>query len=344
MGLLRILLALAVCFTHTTSILFPWMSGGAAVYTFFVISGFYIQMVLSERYTPMAMGGRWVRNFYLARYLRLFPAYALALLCVLSYDVWVLVSTHIRIRPFDAFATLIQHGGVRGHLYEAVLLFSNLTMLGLNLPRSNDLLITPAWSLGVEMSFYLIAPFILKRSDRALIAFVAVGLILRFLPFGHHSPLFAGMECFALGAFAYRYRNALITKHREILVLPFLLVAIGLPRWAFIPIANTHTDFDVLVCPLLVAVLIPTLYKASSRSKVDRFIGDLSYPFYIFHEFVITVLARNFQGKPLAIRVAIVTLIVALAVTLIERYWIEPRRIGLVSRDSPLHGINSVST
>ena len=63
---------------------FPLISGRAAVFSFFVISGFYMAMVLKTRYTEQALGPKYVRIFYLSRFLRLYPIYAVVLTAFLA--------------------------------------------------------------------------------------------------------------------------------------------------------------------------------------------------------------------------------------------------------------------
>src|SRR6476620_3579280 len=86
MGTIRLLLALAVLLImHTT----PLRIGGhdlkmigaaGAVQGFYVISGFYMALVLNEKY---ARGARGYREFILQRLLRLLPTYWFALLAMI---------------------------------------------------------------------------------------------------------------------------------------------------------------------------------------------------------------------------------------------------------------------
>ena len=79
MGTLRFLLALSVAYGHLTKLpSFP--SSDVAVQSFFVISGFYMALVLNEKY---GLGSYWL--FISNRLLRLWPAYAAVL--ILSFVV-----------------------------------------------------------------------------------------------------------------------------------------------------------------------------------------------------------------------------------------------------------------
>ena len=77
MGLLRFFLALIVFINHfaTAGKIDTFISGALAVRIFYLISGFYIQLVILK-YDDHK---HWKRNFYLSRSLRLFPTYFLML-------------------------------------------------------------------------------------------------------------------------------------------------------------------------------------------------------------------------------------------------------------------------
>src|SRR5437764_1109421 len=141
MGSLRILLAIGICFAHATGVgaSLHWMFEYTAVYVFFVISGFYMQMVLSTRYTPERLGDAWVRQFYLARYLRLFPAYAAACATMLGFALLVYTADGRLVQPFNSWARLYPNGDSWQLLYGMGVLASNFTMFGLNVPSSMDL-------------------------------------------------------------------------------------------------------------------------------------------------------------------------------------------------------------
>ncbi|MBK4736704.1 acyltransferase family protein [Noviherbaspirillum pedocola] len=293
MGLLRLLLAFAVFFQHAMSSGgFSWISGIAAVYVFFVISGFYIQMVLATRYTPEQLGPAWWRMFHVARYCRLYPAYAAA--CLIAIAVQALFSLQepsIASSP-DALAPPTDARSSAGIGMAFGLTLSQLTMIGLNIPSSSQLLVGPAWSLGVELSFYLLAPWLLRLSDRKLIALMAFGLLLRLVPYNTHAPLMAASECFLAGALAWRWRGALDWTARwprklarpAAYALAMMLPMLALSHQPIFPIPYTHIEIDTLVAPFLAALVIPAMYRATHDLRVDRLLGELSYPFYLFHE------------------------------------------------------------
>ena len=69
MGVVRVLLALAVLLSHLPPASYKILSGALAVQAFFVVSGFYMALVLDGKYRDT-----WL--FYSNRILRLAPTYA----------------------------------------------------------------------------------------------------------------------------------------------------------------------------------------------------------------------------------------------------------------------------
>jgi peptidoglycan/LPS O-acetylase OafA/YrhL len=182
MGMLRLWLALAVAIGHTNSIFgFSWrpdLSGGRAVQMFYVISGFLITLILSGKYSA-DLHGRWV--FYTNRALKIFVPYlaVLAGTIILSLVAYVVTGNAAALGAFFAEAHNMSAGT---WAYASV---SNLFLFGqdwgsflayrggelvwdlhaLEQPRSAAMfhINTPAWTLSIELSFYLVAPFLVRR-------------------------------------------------------------------------------------------------------------------------------------------------------------------------------------
>lgn len=73
MGFLRLLLALSVVSAHViNNPFFSLVGGTVAVKTFFIISGFYMAMIINNYKNNIA--------FFKSRYLRLFPVYFICLI------------------------------------------------------------------------------------------------------------------------------------------------------------------------------------------------------------------------------------------------------------------------
>jgi len=73
-GSIRLLLALAVVFSHATACGISMVPGHVAVQAFFIVSGFYMSLILNEKYKNCS-----VLVFYSNRFLRLFPTYVVVM-------------------------------------------------------------------------------------------------------------------------------------------------------------------------------------------------------------------------------------------------------------------------
>lgn len=77
MGFIRTFLAITVVLGHSTPIHgYFGIPPEVAVRMFFMVSGFYMSLILSEKY----IGGAGLRAFYEGRFLRIFPIYYVSLL------------------------------------------------------------------------------------------------------------------------------------------------------------------------------------------------------------------------------------------------------------------------
>jgi len=94
MGIIRLILALTVVAAHSTAIFGSTLVGGKiAVQSFYIISGFYMSLILNEKYV-----GKFNSYFLFLsnRFLRLFPIFwvVLILTALLSIAQYILTSGH----------------------------------------------------------------------------------------------------------------------------------------------------------------------------------------------------------------------------------------------------------
>jgi peptidoglycan/LPS O-acetylase OafA/YrhL len=149
MGLLRFTLAMLVLFSHMGWSINGFNPGVTAVVIFYLLSGYVVDRLL---HSGQALG-KHAGQFYLDRLWRLLPAYLGALL--FSAAIWRLL------RPQTHFLSA-----------EPNLLtwLGNLTIIPLNYYMYNGIdrftLLPPAWSLGTEIQFYLLAPLIFRLPGR----------------------------------------------------------------------------------------------------------------------------------------------------------------------------------
>jgi peptidoglycan/LPS O-acetylase OafA/YrhL len=352
------LLAICVLCAHSRRIgNFDWISGHLAVELFFVVSGFYMQLVLSSKYTRQRLGKSWATQFYKARYFRLFPTYAMG--CALVVGAALLLRG---LQPLPTWSYLAALPHTPGNdLFRAFLGFTNVTMIfqdvtmffavhggaihwTVNLWNTDHLLypgliIPQAWSLGIELSFYLIAPYLLRMRSSWLVGLAVLGLAAKmtFLrkfhledPFGYRFFPFE-LGYFVAGALAYRHRAKLDWIIPKKFGKAILYVFVTLFVLVQVPV-----HLPTLAYPLTLALLLPAMFRTCATDKADRMIGELSYPFYIYHLFALTM-AEELQHRLWArLDVAWVglamTLILSVVTLAFESRYVEPLRARLSRR------------
>jgi peptidoglycan/LPS O-acetylase OafA/YrhL len=333
MGLLRVTLALAVLLSHFPGSPFTFISGGTAVQGFFVVSGFYMALVLGGKYSD-------TRLFYTNRLLRLMPTYyvmmAVCAVCLLVLNASATATQEMFAKayghPGTASLMVVENLGVVGQdlLYwfrfpgDGAILFDPS-----GAPPAEDtpiafqtLLVPQSWSLSLELMFYAIAPFLARMRWGWLAIICGASIALRFA--GHLLPIDFGLWqgrlfptvlfLFLLGMLAHR-------------MLP---VAEKLPRWsgyaalaallaliAFLPQLKPDPEIGRWAIYFGIAIASPVIFAAFRTIAWDRWIGDLSYPIYLSHLAVIG-LVLTFQppepfwvtlGGTLAISVLLMLLV-----------------------------------
>jgi len=348
MGVLRLLLALSVLFDHQgASALLMGPGGEISVQCFYIISGFYIALVLDRTYRSNAV-------FWANRALRLFPSYwavaavTLVIWLVLPTNLWTEFSVLPNIdRAFVAVSNFALVGqdwfnflGFRhGHL-ALVKDFQDS-----DFPFYNLLLVPPAWSLGVELSFYALAPFILRRGWATLLGCLLMSLGLRFLLSRaglDHNPWTyrffpSELATFLTGSAAYRVYCMVqprLSRHK------WLARAITLLVWSVVAcmgLLQIDASQKRVLALVLIASALPFLSEASRASRLDRFLGDLSYPIYICHWTVIRLVNRLLEPQPAMARIAatvVIVFAVSIALKLCIDGPIESSRARLRSRSN----------
>jgi peptidoglycan/LPS O-acetylase OafA/YrhL len=322
MGLLRLYLAMCVIGQHATPVL-PWTmhDGLQAVQIFYIISGFYMALVLSStRYAN-------VLRFYESRFLRIFPITwivvvgvgALSLAAGVMTGHWLALGAYAS-RPFSANGTL----GVAIAAVSNVTLFGQDWVMFLTHPRGAHLAITrnfwtdehplflylvvpQAWSVGVELCFYALVPFINRLRTVSLAALCAAAVVARLAAYSfmglNHDPWtyrFFPFELFSflLGMLAFRLyaanRHRLRTPAVASTLAAFGIVsALALGAFyvaaALIEHLSHHVDptYGTLATYPLWAAGIAGLFAITRNNTYDRLVGELSFPIYLVHNFVI---------------------------------------------------------
>jgi peptidoglycan/LPS O-acetylase OafA/YrhL len=284
MGIIRLCLAFSVLLWHLGPLdSGPWVVNGyVAGISFFIISGFYMGYILQADY-------RSAIDFYKSRVLRLFPAY-LAVFCVTALF-WFFAGI-----PAAQIIGLYQP--IDGTLKLTVAL-SNVAIVGLDLVTivQNYIadwhlmrLVPPAWTLAVEIQFYLMAPLLSRLSLGALAGVAVIAIAVRLSLIGvaydpwryYFAP--ADFAFFIIGFYGQRLTAKYVIAQARRRIGVFLAAA--LPVIAVFGGATTVLDLDdwhLWIYYAFLAAATPFIFEMTKRSVIDRFLGNLSYPLYLVH-------------------------------------------------------------
>ena len=298
MGFIRAYLAISVVGWHFfNNVVPPLTTGFVAVISFYMISGFYMSMVINDKYSAVENG---TRAFYLSRILRLFPVYLIIMLSVMFFDYFYGVPSNfyntIRTQPDEAI--------------RYVLLASNFGILGLDAfpflgPWKPGVgIIGVSWTLAIELQFYLVAPFIVTRSLRFCIGILALALTIRIALLGHEFMLWRyyfapSVWCFFLLGHVSHRLSVLVSSRKVRKAIGIAAVA-AIPAAAYLCGIGLYKDPDepeLWVFYLLFAAAIPFVFSLTKKIRLDALIGELSYPIYLIHLPLLMLMAVLFAGK-----------------------------------------------
>ena len=344
MGLIRFLLAMSVVAAHSAPILGSTLVGGKiAVQSFFLISGFYISLILNEKY-PAGLQGNLL--FYGNRFLRIYPIYwaVLLLTAAAGSTVFLLFGWHSVVTNILSLSRDFSDDKL------LFLVLSNFGILGIDLslfmrfdlphlaftvnwtaykPQPSYLYLVPqAWSLSIEILVYAIAPFLFRRSVGMLGAVLIMSFAARtyawsrgfnFDPWDYRFfPFELGL--FVLGSLLYRAYRAFKVFHVRSIGWASLTIAVAdIVLFPLLPRIDNHQILGFPATEALFlgifALCIPGIFALSRNWRLDRWLGELSYPIYLAHLFVIMACNGRFGWG--AIKPAVGTIVLAAAITVL---------------------------
>jgi peptidoglycan/LPS O-acetylase OafA/YrhL len=304
MGAIRFMLALGVILQHTSLKIMPavgavadfrltlGISGAYSVLWFYVVSGFLMSTVLSQKYSTDFTG---TLQFYKSRFLRIYPLWwVIFLFCALV----VMQGQQPRWSSLHS---------ISDYLYGMMLFGQDWRLIFSSYPDQNWQIFPPAsdvgWTLSAEITFYMIAPFVL-RSLRWSVALFVASLAVRALVCLLTDPssslhitwnyfFFPSTLCFFLlghlGRVASSKLRIPVPIGYTILLLSFVLS---------FQLANAQT-FDnawLYGAIALFGLALPTLFAATKDSRVSNFFGDLTYPIYLVGNICLNAILATWSG------------------------------------------------
>lgn len=311
LGTLRLVLALMVVLSHAGVRVVGLNPGVIAVIGFYLISGYVMAGLIRRHYRQPAQAGA----FYLDRAVRLLPQYFFYIGLTLAWYFFSRTET-----------LFLSHPPTAGDL------FNNLLIVPLNFYMFNGsdhfTLIPPAWSLGAEVQFYLIAPFILIWPKRVLAAallslsiyLAALGGLINSDWFGYR--LLPGtLLFFLLGAYLQQLHQRQQSRRAAAITTLVALLAIS-TMGALLSYGTLRLpyNFETLI-GLLFGITLLCILATRARTRWDSLAGDISYGVFLNHFLILwTVFPRGVNAAQLPVLLA---LSIALA-WLTQRYMEKP--------------------
>ena len=344
MGLIRFLLACGVVLCHTSLILgYTPLSGNLAVQCFYIISGFYMSLILNEKY----VGKKSNFLFYSNRALKIYPIYWINLILLIIWSFFVfkkgaLPGTVTYYHQYTISIPVI-----------AYFIMSNILVIGLDwlfifgLNKNGNLFYTSnfnntspkvydfafnsiAWTVGAELLFYVFAPFVVRKNLIIIVILLILSLFLRII-LGYHGYTSAPWDYmffptqimfFMGGVLSYHLYKLIKDKeiNKKLIVMMYLFfVLVICLYYQFFEESYLKQAFLFSTTILL----IPASFILTKNYKIDRYFGDLSYPIYISQSFFIRISNVKLFPKPLGHGATVLLLVIVFSMA-IEHFITKP--------------------
>lgn len=301
LGTYRYILSLMVLISHTTTL--SYNIGVIAVINFLILSG-YLNAGLIDKYYKAN-----IKSYYIDRFLRIAPQFYFYFLIA------ILINYNSKIFDFDVFDIISNITILPLGYY---LIFDNLFNYEFNL------IIPATWSLGLELSFYFIFPFIiLKLKNKInfiyLISFLIfmIGFIFQFYPRAINYSLLPGvLFIFLIGSYRYynfNFKIKTLIVSMSIIFFNFIFTLIN--DNFYNQIFNKEVMLGILVGFFLINL------KLKVSNKFDVLLGSLSYGIFLNHWIVFKVLTHYYSFSGLGI--ILITIILSSFFSLVSFYLIE---------------------
>jgi peptidoglycan/LPS O-acetylase OafA/YrhL len=271
-GVFRFLLAYTVVVSHLSGVARLDHAGDYAVRGFFVLSGFAITAALNEVYLFDGV------RFFRTRLMRIAPLYFLA--CGVTFLL-------IRFLPHAGLFMPRWDFHMNG---ENVL--ANFALLPLAFTEPTFRFIEPAWSIAVETIMYALLYLAMARSPRHAAIFLAgavayhvaqkaIGTDFSFRYFAIPSALLS----YSIGSLIY------FTTRKYDCRNPRAFIAVAILWFAHLVVANVLApqsyveNLGYYLNTILAAAVVATMprrFGGPLLTSVDKYLGELSYPVFLF--------------------------------------------------------------
>ncbi|MGN0214132.1 MAG: acyltransferase family protein [Muribaculaceae bacterium] len=220
-----------------------------------------------------------IREFFLKRFLRIYPAYFIAVVC--GFIMGIILTT-MPIIDFLSCKTTWKYllcNLAFGNFLQPTLpgVFENNP-----LPYINSSL----WTLKVEIMFYLSVPivaYLIKRYNKNIVLFLIIIFSITWdictsqLYYFTEKKIFYDLNHQIFGELSFFYFPVLLYNHRTVVLRKWWIFALAL---IILPVQTYVLGINYFNCLLLPTILLFIAYKASFLFKLSR-VTDYSYEMYL---------------------------------------------------------------
>jgi peptidoglycan/LPS O-acetylase OafA/YrhL len=273
-GQTRFILAFMVILFHLSQSVFL---GEFAVGCFFILSGYWISLMYERKYSKIKDT---LKVFYISRVWRLLPVfYTFTILAIITS----ILAHHNLLLKFNELDSL----------QKSIFLIANLIVLGY--ANSKNPIIVPAWSLDIEMQFYLLFPlliYFLRHKKQWLIAATALFFLTAVFILATHQTylsktVFNYLFLFFIGVIVYyfNFKPGKVVERVSLLIL-FAIFAAHLIVPSLLAKARDNSgEYYEVLSLVMILMAVPALINSvhNQTNKFDKFLGEMSFTVYLSH-------------------------------------------------------------
>ena len=284
LGFLRTILAIVVVIYHlfyTRTAL-----GIYSVFGFYIISGYLMTLIMHESYGYTGQGRL---SFLVNRFLRLYPQY------------WGAATISVVLIYFLGSDVVNSYHGSMFLPGNAIQFIKNLfmTFLAWSPADVNPRLVPPTWALTVEIFFYILICAGISRTSMRVKLWFSLSMAYMIISFvigasweDRYYPFAAASLPFAIGSGIYFLSkvekvHAAYLRYKVSPKFIFILILANCLLFAQIDVGTLIAEIGVYINLVLCALLVYGIVKGGKiiniSDKLDKKIGDFSYPIYLLH-------------------------------------------------------------
>lgn len=270
-GSLRFILATCVALSHLGITFKGYNIGVTSVVIFYLLAGMVASQQLSTYFVNKPI------HYYKNRIRRIFPFYFFALFITL-----IIYTIHIKSYFLSSVPNLMDY-------------IANITIIPLAYymysGQDTFTFIPPAWSLGVELQFYLLIPFLLIRKRVLFLVYAGSFFTYIIASIGVINSDFFGYRLlvgvifiFILGVIINQSKNSTGTIKKElisIMILSYLVLFI-LVIYLLLNSYQVPYNHETLMA-LIIGIPFLYFYKSPLPKKLEIYLGNLSYGVFLLH-------------------------------------------------------------